>query len=157
MRDDVKRRVRREQNALSVGYEHRDFSEAPDIVVGDALTHKPQLDNAFNTISLMTDKILRRMHTVLDNLDTDVIPDRRTLRDFKDLCETVQKQAKTYIEIEKHMKSQEAGVDREMARKSIQTTLLENGFTDDVVKLVWKALGISPTTSTSKSPTSAFV
>jgi len=71
------------------------------------------------------------------------IPERRELRDFKDICETVLRQAKTEMELEKHQQLKKSGMSPEEVKERITTALSREGIEDRVVALVVEALGLS--------------
>jgi hypothetical protein len=84
------------------------------------------------------------------------IPDRQERKDFRETCETVLRQAKTEIELEKHADSRQGRMKPEQLYEIIQTALSQARVDQTVIDTVHEALGLSPATLEFQHQTSAF-
>jgi hypothetical protein len=145
MDESVKRRAVRERLALS-GTSMAARNDYPTQVISPALTRRPDIDSMLGDIAYSCKRLLETMRIKLESGD---VPERSELRDFKETCETVLRQAKTEIELEKHADSRQGGLRPEELREIIQSALSLEGIDQGVIDTVHGALGLSPTNSES--------
>lgn len=141
MEYDVKRRAHRERLALSQTDMEAAKTHHGATIMSPVITRRPDIDSMLGDIAYSCKLLLE---TTRNKLAEGKIPDRKELRDFKDVCETVLRQAKTEIELEKHAASRTAAMTSEEIRETIQTALSQAGVEQAVTNLVLDALGMSP-------------
>jgi len=112
-------------------------------IISPSITRRPEIDSTLGDMAWLSKVFLEQMRNkVFDGH----IPDRDELRNFKDICETVLRQAKTEIELEKHANQKVASLSVEEIRQTITKALLREGIEQKVIEAVIEALGMSPTT-----------
>jgi hypothetical protein len=104
------------------------------------VTNRPEIDSMLGDMAFCSKQFLEKMRNVWARGD---IPSRQELRDFKDICETVLRQAKTEMELEKHATARDDRMKPEEIRASIQSALSRAGIAQPVTDLVLETLGVS--------------
>jgi hypothetical protein len=139
MDSDVKRRANRERLALG----QTDMSGARThhgaTIMSPIVTNRPEIDSMLGDMAYCSKQFLENMRNVWARGD---IPNRQELKDFKDICETVLRQAKTEMELEKHATARDDRMKPEEIRATIQEALSRAGR-GDVTEIVLEALGLS--------------
>jgi len=146
----VKRRARREQLALSQSELEQMQLHNGSQIVSPVVTRRPEIDSMMGTMAFIAEWALENWRTKIVNKEG---LDRKELRDFRETCETVLRQAKTEMEIEKHVAARTSAMSAEEISRAIQLELTQHNIDEDVVQLVLTALGLSQTTSKSPSQT----
>ena len=137
----VKRRARREQLALNESDLEQMKTHYGTRIMSPVVTRRPEIDSMLGSMAFISQWFLENMRT---NIMAQRIPDRDELRDFKDICETVLRQAKTEMEIEKHIDQRTSGMNTEELRTILVKELSEKDIDLETINVVLGALGMSP-------------
>ncbi len=143
MQVDVKRRARREQLALGQVELNGARTHHGATIMSPVITRRPDIDSMLGDMAFCSKILLEKMR---NKLMDGAMPDRMELRDFKDTCETVLKQARTEIELEKHAAQRATAMSSEQIQHTIQTALARADVNQEVAEVVLDALGLSPKT-----------
>lgn len=138
----VKRRAHRERLALNTSDMATQQTHHGSQIVSPAITARPELDSMMADMSFIAKRLLEAIRNkMLDN--PAFIPDREELRSYKEICETVTRQAKTEMELEKHASQRTSAMTTEEIQTTIQSALQRSGVEPQVIEIVLTALGMS--------------
>ena len=140
MDENVKRRAHRERLALGDSAMSGPSVKYGARIISPIITNRPEIDSMLGDMAFCSKRFLELMRNKL--MDGDM-PDRNELRDFKDTCETVLRQAKVEMELEKHADQRQASMTADEIRDTIQHALSKAGQPQKVTDLVLDALGVS--------------
>jgi hypothetical protein len=144
MDENVKRLAHRERLALGGDAMTGPASTYGAQIMSPIITNRPAIDSMLGDIAFSCGRFLEMMRK---NLMDGKIPDRQERRDFRETCETVLRQAKTEIELEKHADTRQGRMKPEELHEIIQTALSLARVDQTVIDTVHEALGLSQTTS----------
>ena len=143
---DVKARYNRER--LAIGQEEMIDEQAHTQIVAPVVTRRPEIDSMLADTAYVAKFILERLRKKADAhfFDEEWMFSRQEMKDFDSICEKVLKQAKTEIEIEKHVMSRIGNMDSKELTNVIRSALRKKGVPFEIEKLVLEAIGLSPNT-----------
>ena len=127
-------------------------------IVSPTVVQRPEIDSMLGRTAYIAGRILEYMQDTVDNADGTKLPfDRRELKDFKEICETVMRQAKLEMEIENHRAQKDDGMSQDEIRQAITSALHQKGLGQEVVEAVLDALEMHPPTHEYTSQVSVSV
>lgn len=150
MDQEVKRRLNRERLTLNHHEMERHQTHHGAKIISPVVTRRPEIDSMLADTAYLAKRFLEEMRNKTAEPDWEM--SRRELQDFKDVCEMVLRQAKTEIEIEKHVMSRTTAMSGDEISETIQLALKRSGVPSETTNLVLEALGLFQNTSESASP-----
>lgn len=143
MREDVKRRAHRERLALTGEAMNGAAVSRGAQIMSPVITSRPEIDSMLGDMAFCSKILLEAMR---NKLMDGQIPDREELRNFRETCETVLRQARTEIELEKFAHEKQNRMGPEESAELITAALSRAGIAQEVTDTVLDALKLSQTT-----------
>ena len=130
-------KVKREAGALDL------FRDRPNnkrhVVIAPTVTRKPVYDAMLSDAQIVAQYILEGLRNKsLNRLELS----RQDLRDYKEIAETVVKQVRLEMEVERHVEQRAKTQDRHEVAVKIAKRLREKLVTDEIILIVLEELGL---------------
>jgi hypothetical protein len=105
-----------------------------------SVTRRPNIDAMLGDISVIAQHLLGNMRR---KIAAGAILDESELRQFRETAETILRQTRVEIEVEKHIASRTSSMSAEQIRDSIVEALEKKNVEPDVIDIVLDALGMA--------------
>jgi hypothetical protein len=112
-------------------------------IIGPSVTRRPEIDASLANMSIVAGRFLEQMRDkVLESGPGEWPLDAKEMREFKNICEVVQKQARIEIDVEKHVMQRTATLSRMEMEETIIHELQQSHVDSQVIEVVLHALGL---------------